>query len=156
MTTLTIGKQFASAVADHISREMFPPHRGVIEVRNPFGGCRCLAAFGNDGYRQNERTRAYVDALQAVLVEQGLWDVQLGIDSDEGYTWAILVPLDPDEPAPLFQAAIEDELYARYRDSRGLADDDGFVLFRKSICDGEIMQHTGGEPLTISGWESVN
>jgi hypothetical protein len=156
MTTLTIGKQFANAVADHISREMFPPHRGVIEVRNPFGGCRCLAAFGNDGYRQDARTRAYADALLAALADQGLWDAQLGIDSDEGYTWAILVPLDDDEAAMLFQAAIEDELYAQFREARGLADDDGLVLARKAVCDREISEHTDGEPLTISGWESVN
>ena len=156
MTTLTIGKQFANAVADHISREMFPPHRGVIEVRNPFGGCRCLVAFGNDDYGQDERTRAYVDALLSELVDQGMWDVQLGIDSDEGYTWAILVPLDPDEYPEVLHPLIEDALYARYRESRGLADDDGFVLMRKSICDSEIIQHTYGEPLTISGWESVN
>jgi hypothetical protein len=156
MTTLTIGKQFATAVADYISAEMFPPHRGVIEVRNPFGGCRCLAAFGNDGYRQNERTRVYADALLAELAEQGLWDAELGIDSDDGYTWAILVKLDPDEPAHLYQAAIEDELYSQFRAARGLADGDGFVLLRKSICDREIIEHTNGEPLTISGWESVN
>jgi len=156
MTTLTIGKQFANAVADHISREMFPPHRGVIEVRNPFGGCRCLVAFGNDGYRQDERTRAYVDALLSELVDQGMWDVQLGIDSEEGYTWAILVPLDPDECPEVLHPLIEDALYAQYRAARGLADDDGFVLCRKSICDSEIMQHTYGEPMTISGWESVN
>jgi hypothetical protein len=153
MTTLTIGKQFASAVADHISREMFPPHRGVIEVRNPFGGCRCLVAFGNDAYGQDERTRAYVDAL---LEELGRHDPVLGIDTEEGYTWAIVVPLDDDDLAPFLGAAIENELYVRYRESRGLADDDGFVLMRKSICDREIIEHTNGEPLTITGWESMN
>lgn len=152
MTTLTIGKQFANAVADHISREMFPPHRGVIEVRNPFGG-RCLAAFGNDGYSQDDRTRTYVDAL---LEEIGGHDPVLGIDSDDGYTWAIVVPLDDDTLAPFLGAVIEHELYVRYRESRSLADDDGFVLCRKSICDREIIEHTDGEPLTISGWESVN
>jgi hypothetical protein len=77
----------------------------------------------------------------------------LGIDSD-GYTWAIVVPLDEDEAVPLFQAAIEDELYERYIESRG--GDSGFVALRKSICDREILEHTGGEPLTISGWESIN
>jgi hypothetical protein len=153
MTTLTIGKQFANAVADHISREMFPPHRGVIQVRNPFGGCRCLAAFGNDGYGQDERTRGYVDAL---LEELGRHDPVLGIDTEEGYTWAIVVPLDNDDLAPFLGAAIEHELYVRYRESRGLADDDGFVLMRKSICDREIIEHTNGEPLTITGWESLN
>ena len=153
MTTLTIGKQFANAVADYISREMFPPHRGVIEVRNPFGGCRCLAAFGNDGYSQDERTRAYADTL---LTELGRHDPVLGIDSDDGYTWAIVVPLDNDDLAPFLGAAIEHELYVRYRESRGLAADDGFVLMRKSICDREIMQHTDGEPLLIAGWEAIN
>ena len=153
MTTLTIEKQFANAVADYISREMFPPHRGVIEVHNPFGGCRCLVAFGNDAYGQDERTRCYVDAL---LEELGRHDPVLGIDSEEGYTWAIVVPLFDNDLAPFFRAAIEHELYVRYRESRGLADDDGFVSCRKSICDGEIMQHTGGEPLTIPGWESLN
>ena len=148
MTIMTIEKQFASAVADQISREMFPPHRGVIEVRNPFGG-RCLAAFGNDGYRQDERTRAYVDSL---LEELGRLNPVLGIDSDEGYTWAIVVPMDD-----LFlRAVIEHELYAQYRESRGLVDDDGFVIARKAICDREIIEHTNGKPLTISGWESVN
>ena len=156
MTTLTIGKQFASAVADHISREMFPPHRGVIEVRNPYGGCRCLVAFGNDGYGQDERTRQYADALLDVLHEEGMWDAKLATDSDENYTWAILVPLDDDESVRLYQAAIEDELYAQYRAAHDITDDDGFVLLRKSICDREIMQHTDGEPLTISGWESLN
>jgi hypothetical protein len=156
MTTVAIGKQFANAVADHIGREMFPPHRGVIEVRNPFGGCRCLVAFGNDAYSQDERTRQYADALLVELAEQGMWDVELGIDSEQGYTWAIVVPLDDDEAAPLFQAAIEDELYAQYRAARSLADDDGVVVLRKSICDREIAEHTGGEPLTITGWESVN
>ncbi len=152
MTTLTIEKQFASAVADHISREMFPPHRGVIEVRNPFGG-RCLAAFGNDGYSQDDRTRTYVHAL---LEEIERHDPVLGIDSDDGYTWAIVVPVDDETVAPFLSAVIEHELYVRYRETRGIADDDGFVACRKSICDREIMQHTDGEPLTISGWESLN
>jgi hypothetical protein len=152
MNTLAIGKQFANAVADHISREMFPPHRGVIEVRNPFGG-RCLAAFGNDGYSQSGRTRGYANAL---LEELGRHDPVLGIDSDNGYTWAIVVPLDDDTDAPFLNAVIEHELYVRYREARGLAHDDGVVLARKSICDREIIEHTDGEPLTISGWESVN
>jgi hypothetical protein len=30
------------------------------------------------------------------------------------------------------------------------------VLMRKSICDREIIEHTGGEPLTIPGWEALN
>lgn len=150
--TKTMSERFATAVADQISREMFPPHRGVIEARNPFGGCRCLAAFGNDGYRQDERTRVYVDAL---LAELGYHDPVLGIDSDEGYTWAIVVPFDDDMLAS-FGALIKYQLYAMYCESYGLADDDGFVLARKSICDSEIIKHTNGEPLTISGWESVN
>jgi len=154
-TTTTVSQRFANAVANHISDKMFPPHRGVIEIRNPFGGCRCLAAFGNDGYRDDARTRQYADELVHELAEQGMWDVELGT-SEDGYTWAIVVPLDDDEAAPLFQAAIEDELYERYIKSRGLADDDGFVALRKSICDREILEHTGGEPLTISGWESIN
>ena len=152
-TTTSLSQRFANAVANHISDNMFPPHRGVIEVRNPFGGCRCLAAFGNDGYMQDTRTRQYADKLVHELNEQGMWDAQLGIDSD-GYTWAIVVPLDEDEAVPLFQAAIEDELYERYIESRG--GDSGFVALRKSICDREILEHTGGEPLTISGWESIN
>lgn len=152
MTTLTIGKQFANAVANHISREMFATHRGVIEVRNPFGG-RCLAAFGNDGYSQDDRTRTYVDAM---VEELGGHDPALGIDSKDGYTWAIVVSLDDDADAQFLGAVIEHELYVRYREARGLADDDGVVLARKSICDREIIEHTDGEPLTISGWESVN
>lgn len=154
MTTLTIGKQFANAVADQISRDMFPPHRGVIEIQNPFGGGLCLVAFGNDGYSQDARTRAYADAL---LGEMAVNDPVLGIDSAEGYTWAIVVPLDDDtHHAPFLAAVIEHELYVRYRESRTLADDDGFVLARKAICDREIIEHTDGEPLTITGWESVN
>lgn len=152
MTTLTIGNQFANAVADYISSEMFSPHRGVIEVRNPFGGC-CLAAFGNDGYSQDNRTRTYVDAL---VEELGRLNPVLGIQSDEGYTWAIVVPLEDNSDAPLLAAVIEYELYERYSEARGLANDDGFMLCRKSICDREIIEHTDGEPLTISGWESVN
>ena len=156
MTTVSIGEQFSQAVANYIGREMFPPHRGVIEVRNPFGGCRCLVAFGNDGYGQDERTRQYADALLAELHEEGMWDATFATDSDEDYTWAIVVPLDPDEVVPVVRELIEDALYARYRESRGLSEDDGFVLCRKWICDREIMQHTGGEPLTITGWEAVN
>jgi len=153
MTTLTIGKQFANAVADQISRDMFPPHRGVIEIQNPFGGGRCAVAFGNDGYSQDERTRAYVDAM---LGEMAANDPVLGIDSDDGYTWAIVVPLGDDTVAPFLAAVIEHVLYVRYRQSRGLADDDGFVLTRKAICDREIIEHANGEPLKITGWESVN
>ncbi len=153
MTTLTIEKQFANAVADYISREMFEPHRGVVQVHNPFGSCRCLVAFGNDGYGQDERTRCYVHAL---LEELGRHDPVLGIDTEEGYTWAIVVPLFDNELALFCRAAIENELYVRYCESRGVADNDGFVSCRKSICDREIMQHTGGEPFTIPAWESVN
>ena len=155
MTTLTIGKQFANAVADQISRDMFPPHRGVIEIQSPFGGGggRCLVAFGNEGYSQDERTRACVDAL---LEDLGRHAPVLGIDTHDGYTWAIVVPLNDDDLAPFLGAVIEHELYAQYRKARGLEDDDGFVLCRKSICDREIIEHTNGEPLTITGWESVN
>ena len=131
MTTLTIGKQFANAVADHISREMFPPHRGVIMARSPFGGGYCFVAFGNDGYSQDDRTRTYVDAL---LNELGRHDPELGIDTDEGYTWAIVVPVDDDTQAPFLGAVIKHELYVRYRESRDLADDDGFLLMRKSTA----------------------
>lgn len=152
MKTMTVGKQFANAVANHIAREMFPPHRGVIEVQNPFGG-RCIAAFGNDGYRQDDRTRAYVHAL---LEEIDGSDPALGIDSEDGYTWAIVVPLEDDTAAPFVAAVIEHELYVRYRQSRGLADNDGFVLVRKAVCDREIIEHTDGEPVKIAGWESVN
>jgi hypothetical protein len=155
MDTATIGQQFAKAVAEHIARHMFPPHRGVIEVRNPLGRQPLVVAFGNDGYTQDERTRRYADALLHELAVQGRWDVELGVDG-EGYTWAIVVPIDDDEAAPLFRAAVEDELYAWYREARDLAADDGFVLARKSICDREIIQHTGGEPLRIDGWESIN
>jgi hypothetical protein len=153
MTTKTIGQQFANAVADHISRHMFPPHRGVIEVRNPFGPEPLVVAFGNDCYSQDDRTRTYVDAL---LAEIGRHDPVLGIDSDNGYTWAIVVPIDDEALVPFFSSAVEHELYVRYREARGLADDDGMVMLRKRVCDREILDHTNGEPLRIDGWESIN
>jgi len=154
-TTPTLSRQFARAVAEHINTHMFQPHRGVIEVRNPFGGCRCLAAFGNDAYTEEGRTRQYADGLAHELAEFGLWDVELGVSND-GYTWAIVVPLDHDESPDLLQPLIENSLYERYIEARGLADDEGFVMLRKSICDSEILDHTGGEPVRIEGWESIN
>jgi len=153
MTTMTMEKQFANAVANHISREMFAPHRGVIEVRNPFNGSTYVVAFGNDGYDQDPRTRDYVDGL---LEELERHDPTLGIDTDDRYTWVIVVPLDDDDTGFFLRAVIEHELYVRYRESRGLAENDGFVVCRKSICDREILQHTSGEPLPITGWESLN
>jgi hypothetical protein len=153
MDTATIGQQFAKAVAEHIARHMFPPHRGVIEVRNPFGGQPLIVAFGNDGYTQDERTRRYTDALVHELAEPGAWDVEFGTD-DEGYTWALVVRLDHNDDPATMRQLIEDAMYARYIGSRG--GDCGFIGLRKSICDREIIEHTGGEPLRIDGWESIN
>ena len=170
MTTLAIEQHFANSVADHILWYLSGsvaimasdyrcldhdcPDRGVVEVRSPFGG-RCLAAFGNDDYGGDDRTRTYVDRL---VEELGRHDPVLGVDMGIGSTWAIVVLLDDDIAIPLLRSVIKQELYVRYREAYGLSDGrrDRFVLWLKSICDRQIIKHIGGEPLAISGWESLN
>lgn len=154
--TTTVRNGFADAVAEHIAQTMFPPHRGVIEVLNPHGGEPHVVLFGNDGYRQDDRTTRYVHDVLHELWDRGWHDADLGIDG-EGYTWAIVVPIGDDGcDGAVLRIVFRQLMYGHYCRARGVSDTDSFVRARASICDREIIEHTHGEPRTIPGWESIN
>lgn len=76
--------------AERIGREMFPAHRGAFPWREP----GYAVAFGNDGYGQSEETRREVRRLRELCEEAGLDVLGFGVDSDDAYTWALLVRSD--------------------------------------------------------------
>ncbi len=76
---------FATQVAQILSEDYFPAHRGA--VRCPSTGC--TAIFGNDGYTQDPSTRAEVENVRRRLNAEGITEHAFAVNSD-GYTWVLL------------------------------------------------------------------
>jgi hypothetical protein len=80
----------AAGIAATIKETLFEAHRGAIPT--PFHGI--LAAFGNDGYTQDERTRAEVERVRELLKAEGIEELGFGVDAEESYTWVLLAKTD--------------------------------------------------------------
>jgi hypothetical protein len=149
MTTTTIDNGFAVDVADYIQENLFAPHRGVVRVFNPAGGEDFVVAFGNDAYQGDERTRLYADRLERLLRNR-FGNATLGIDSgDQRYTWAIVVAPTGGRKARFMVEEVEALLYRCFQEARGIAEGDGMVWLMAKIHRREIIDRTGGEPLSV-------
>ena len=77
----------AVEAADRIQAHRFAEHNGAAcwWQRGVF------VAFGNDGYRQDETSRSAVELLGQRLDDLQITELGFGVDSNDGYTWAMLV-----------------------------------------------------------------
>ena len=92
----------AARAADHVTcTELFKAHRGAI----PWGNLGVVVVFGNDSYTKDERARREVEFVREFLRTEGLTELGFGVDSDEGYSWAMIV--DTNFTPPLFYAVWE-------------------------------------------------
>jgi hypothetical protein len=152
--TTAVSNDFECAVANYIANQMFPPHRGVIEVKSPFGDRPLVVLFGNDDYGNDDRTKRYADRLLAQYCGWG-FNARFGVCT-EVYTWVIVIRDRGDEHGCPRLNVFEDDLYLAYRQARGLASDDGMMFAMASIHKRELIEHTSGNPVVIPGWEAVN
>ena len=87
----------AARAAEYASDEMFHEHRGAMRWKG------AIAIFGNDGYRQDERSRIQVEVLRQLLEECGVEEFGFAVDDrpvvdgqavserSRGYSWAMIV-----------------------------------------------------------------
>lgn len=74
----------AVTAADYIKAFHYPIHRGVFEIDLGF------IVFGNDGYTGDNRTKREVQIVRERLKALGLPEPEFGVDSSEGWTWALV------------------------------------------------------------------
>ena len=77
----------ANEVADRIKAHRFDEHNGAT----CFWKRGVFIAFGNDGYSQDERSRSAVELLRQRLNDLQTIELGFGVDSSDGYTWAMFV-----------------------------------------------------------------
>jgi hypothetical protein len=76
----------ACRLAAKIGRDLFQAHRGVLSRSDGR-----LIIFGNDGYRQDQRSRQEVELLRGKLHDGGFTEEGFGTDPADGYTWVLIV-----------------------------------------------------------------
>jgi hypothetical protein len=76
----------ATRAADHCSEHLFESQRGAMPWKPGV-----IAIFGNDGYSVDGRARDEVAMLRRKLAEAGHAVLGFGVDSQDGFTWALLV-----------------------------------------------------------------
>jgi hypothetical protein len=77
----------AATMAQYVRDNMFEAHRGAM----PWKQEGISVAFGNDGYSKDDRAKSEVARVREYLQERGLPILGFGVDSTEGYSWAMLV-----------------------------------------------------------------
>jgi hypothetical protein len=88
-------------LAQEIGDRAFEAHRGVFFVRaaDPMWVRKAaepgdVVAFGNDGYHSGERAKREVAAVWCWAQAHDLHTIHFGVDSEVGYSWAIVLRLD--------------------------------------------------------------
>lgn len=142
------GNSLADAVANYISENAFHPHRGAVAIKDPqTRRVAWVAAFGNDGYTEDERTERYVKKLHATLGKSKR--VEAGLSAD-GYTWVILVPVAKQENYRVVVNIVDGYLYGHYCKERRISPDDGIFNARMAIHRRELIEATDGKPIEIA------
>ena len=110
----------AVEAADRIQAHRFEKHNGAVcwWKRSVF------VAFGNDGYTQDEASRGEVDLLRQRLEDLQIIELGFGVDSDTGYTWAMLV--QPEDY--LSEEMFVEELAALVTEARRISKGIGFDM----------------------------
>lgn len=97
------------------NQEWFRDHINVLDLTTTVG---VQAIFGNNRYRQDERTRSQVEILRERMKAAGIEELAFGLSKaargyphDAGYTWCII--LDTDEDALV--EGLKREVWAMYR-----------------------------------------
>lgn len=151
---LRAGETFADAVANYIQENAFQPHRGVVAVKAPQSRrVVWVAAFGNDGYTEDERTQRYVRKLKATLGKSK--EVEAGLSAD-GYTWVILVPVAKHENYRVVLNIVDGFLYGHYCKVREIDQNDAEFNFMMKLHRNELIEATGGKPIEIAEWLQRN
>ena len=108
----------AVEAADRIKAHRFEEHNGATHWwKRGF-----FVVFGNDGYTQDETSRGAVDLLRQRLDDLQITELGFGVDSSDGYTWAMLV--QPEEF--LSEDAFVEELAALVTEARRISKGIGF------------------------------
>ena len=108
----------AIEAADRIKAHRFDEHNGAA----CFWKRGVFIAFGNDGYTQDEKSRGAVDLLRQRLDDLQITELGFGVDSSDGYTWAMLV--QPEEF--LSEDGFVEELAALVTEARRISKGIGF------------------------------
>jgi hypothetical protein len=77
-------------LVDRLASDCFEAHRGVFWWQQKK---RVAVVFGNDGYRQDNRSRLEVEALRRLLAHWGGKELGFATDSETGYSWALACEL---------------------------------------------------------------
>jgi hypothetical protein len=140
------GNRFADAVANYIHDNAIQPHRGAVPViDSQTRRVAWVAAFGNDGYTDDERTQRYVTKLRAQLGRSRPVDAGL---CAEGYTWVILVPVALGENYRVVLSTVDGDVHGQ-----AATEWDGLTEVRVQLDRDEIIEATGGKPIEISDWQ---
>ncbi len=108
----------AVEAADRIHAHRLADHNGAAGWWKP----GIFVAFGNDGYSTDENSRAAVDLLRQRLEDRKITELGFGVDSNGGYTWAMLVQTED----YLLHDAVVVELAAMVTEARRIAKGVGF------------------------------
>ena len=101
----------ATIAADAVAEQHFDVHRGAMTTELHFGE-PAIVLFGNDSYARDERTRRQVELVRDALVRYGIRILGFGVDTEESYSWAILVDSEDED--------LGDLVWAAWAEARGL------------------------------------
>jgi hypothetical protein len=91
----------AVEAADFVRDNMFEAHRGAA----PWRQVGVAVIFGNDDYK-DDRAKKEVEELREACYANYIKILGFGVDSTEGYCWAMLVELGQTGSIPLLDTLI--------------------------------------------------
>ena len=84
-------KSTLQQLVDFARRHMFSAHRGAIAAHG------LTFVFGNDGYGEDQFSQREVELLREALAANETKEVTFATDTEDGYTWGMLVEGDHED-----------------------------------------------------------
>jgi hypothetical protein len=109
----------AVRAVDYINNKMFEAHRGVVPWHN-----RLVIAFGNEGFTDDNAAHDVIAAIRGFTHDSPGIAVELGfgLDSGNGYSWAMILRVGSDcEDSEAAALALDEIMWRAWELSNGIS-----------------------------------